>query len=203
MEKISLTLIRHGATGFNLEHRYLSRTDEGLAEEGVRALLLRKEVYNSLSPGRLYSGPMLRCRQTAEILFPGRECHLVPEWTEMDFGSFEGKNYRELNKDAAYQSWIDSGGTAPFPEGEGQPEFIARTMRGFYNMLSEMGAAEIVAVVHGGTIMALVSTIFGGNYFDYQVENGEGFRCCFLCQDRARIMEIRTAGIRPVELRRI
>ena len=30
-------------------------------------------------------------------------------------------------------------------------------------------------IVHGGTIMALLSQLYGGSYFDYQVPNGRGY----------------------------
>ena len=33
------------------------------------------------------------------------------------------------------------------------------------------------AVVHGGTIMAILSSFYGGDYFDHQVKNGGGYRC--------------------------
>jgi len=58
------------------------------------------------------------------------DSHFVPEWTEMDFGAFEGHNYQELSGDPAYQRWIDSGGTLPFPEGESREEFIRRSVAG-------------------------------------------------------------------------
>ena len=32
-------------------------------------------------------------------------------------------------------------------------------------------------VVHGGTIMSLLSRYYGGEYFDYQVSNGGGYLC--------------------------
>lgn len=49
----------------------------------------------------------------------------------MDFGAFEGHNYQELSGDPAYQRWIDSGGTLPFPEGESREEFIRRNVAGY------------------------------------------------------------------------
>ena len=33
----------------------------------------------------------------------------------------------------------------------------------------------VAAVVHGGTIMAVLSSLTGGEYFDFQVKNGEGY----------------------------
>lgn len=205
--EVELTLIRHGATVSNLEHRYLGKTEEPLAQEGRQTLLARKERHVYPCPRYLFTGPMQRCRQTAELLFPKREIQVIGEWTEMDFGVFEGKNYDELKKDAGYQTWIDSKGTLPFPEGESREEFTARTKKGFWRMITllekeetavpgECGPenkkrkTEAAAVVHGGTIMALCSAFSGGEYFDYQVKNGEGCRCLFLCrEENARLME--------------
>ena len=36
---------------------------------------------------------------------------------------------------------------------------------------------NIAAVVHGGTIMAVCSSFTDGEYFDFQIGNGEGYRC--------------------------
>lgn len=181
--KIRLSLIRHGATKSNQEHRYLGRADEALAEEGIKYLIQKKESGKLPSPECVFTGPMLRCRQTAEILFPKVKKCVISDWTEMDFGLFEGKNYEELAGNAFYQKWIDSGGVLPFPEGESREAFVKRTMGGFDKMISllrEQGGLtdnrEIAAVVHGGTIMALCSSLFGGDYFDYQAGCGEGFR---------------------------
>ena len=66
----------------------------------------------------VFVSPMLRCRQTAEILFPQIPQIEIDPWREMDFGEFEGKNYAQLNGDLRYQAWIDSGGTLAFPGGE-------------------------------------------------------------------------------------
>lgn len=183
--KVTLSLLRHGATPANREHRYLGKTDEALSEEGRAELLLKKK---EIPAELLLVSPMLRCRQTAEILFWGRAQVQIPEWTEMDFGRFEGKNYRELNGDPDYQAWIDSGGTLPFPGGESREAFIRRTSLGFARALSYLRAENTMesatelraaAVVHGGTIMALCSSFSEGAYFDFQVKNGEGYVCRF------------------------
>ena len=183
--KVTLSLLRHGATPANREHRYQGKTDEALSEEGRAELLLKKK---EIPAELLLVSPMLRCRQTAEILFPGRAQVQILEWTEMDFGRFEGKNYRELNGDPDYQAWIDSGGTLPFPGGESREAFIRRTTLGFARVLSYLRAENTMesameiraaAVVHGGTIMALCSSFSEGAYFDFQVKNGEGYVCLF------------------------
>ena len=136
--EIRLTLIRHGATLSNKEGRYLGKTDEALSPEGIG--MLKKAVTGGNYPTAdlLFSGPMKRCLETAQILYPGQTPIFVPEWTEMDFGAFEGHNYQELSGDPAYQRWIDSGGTLPFPEGESREEFIHRNVAGYEKMLYYM-----------------------------------------------------------------
>ena len=187
--QIELYLIRHGATKANREHRYLGRTEEPLSEEGREALkaFQKKGIYpDPASLQALFVSPMERCRETAELLFGDCEQHMIPEFREMDFGLFEGKNYQDLRGNAQYQAWIDSNGTLPFPKGESREDFIARCRRGFEEMLRIVTAEgisrneerkNIAAVVHGGTIMAVCSSFTDGEYFDFQIGNGEGYRC--------------------------
>ena len=125
----------------------------------------------------VFVSPMLRCRQTAEILFPQIPQIEIDPWREMDFGEFEGKNYAQLNGDPRYQAWIDSGGTLAFPGGESREAFIARCVDGMELVMEQIRQEPlpVVAVVHGGTIMALLSHYCGGDYFSYQVKNAEGY----------------------------
>lgn len=189
--KINLTLIRHGKTPSNREHRYLGVTEEALSGEGRKQLEILAEKDILKKTWLLFISPMLRCQESAGILFPGRKAYPIEEWREMNFGAYEGKNYEDLKNDSYYQKWIDSNGTLPFPEGESQQEYIKRCHRGLLtatkiiqkeiaeNQMTESQPRNITAVVHGGTIMALLHILAGGNYFDYQVKNGGGY-CCKL-----------------------
>lgn len=126
------------------------------------------------------ASPMRRCLETAQILFPGSDPLIIPEFREIDFGSFEGRTAKDLAGDAAYQSWIDSGGRLPFPGGESREAYIHRVCKGFERLCETLfhnSVAEAALVVHGGTIMAVLSSYFGGDYFDYQCPNGGGYTC--------------------------
>ena len=136
--EIRLTLIRHGATLSNKEGRYLGKTDEALSPDGIGALEKSVADRNYPTADVLFSGPMKRCLETVAILYPGQTPIVIPEWTEMDFGAFEGHNYQELSGNPAYQRWIDSGGTLPFPEGESREEFIRRSVAGYEKMVYHM-----------------------------------------------------------------
>ncbi len=193
--QIELIMIRHGATKANEEHRYLGNTDESLSVKGITTL--QKEKNNGTYPviDKLFASPMKRCIQTAEILYPDIQPVIVPNWKEMDFGDFEGKNYQDLQEDRRYQKWIDSNGTLPFPNGESRENFIKRSKQGLYAMCKELSKTVRSAdmkhvvtgmIVHGGTIMALLSSFYGGEYFDHQTATGKGY-CCKLCCDREHI----------------
>ena len=126
----------------------------------------------------LFSSPMLRCLQTKDILYPDTRAILLPEWKEIDFGRFEEKNYQDLNGDPDYQRWIDSGGVTAFPGGESRDEFVKRSMAGLewcIECMEDYKQKSAVCIVHGGTIMAIMSSLTGGDYYDYQVKNGQGY----------------------------
>lgn len=178
--EIEIDWIRHGLTQSNEEHRYLGKTDEGLSERGKEQLLGkgREDVI-----GMLVSSPMKRCVETANLLYGRMPDLIIPEWTEIDFGAFEGRNAAELQEHAEYQRWIDSGGRNPFPEGESREAYTRRCMKGLRRLLSTLSweqkeageMQKITAVVHGGTMMAVLSSLTGRDYFDFQTGNGAGY----------------------------
>jgi cobalt-precorrin-5B (C1)-methyltransferase len=171
-------LIRHGSTAGNLEHRYVGTTDEPLTEEAVQDLRLLRGRYPV--PERVIASPMERCRQSAHLLFPEREAQVLPGLQECDFGEFEYRNYKELQGNDAYQSWIDSGGTLAFPGGESREAFIDRCAAAFAQGCREAmedNCDSVAFVVHGGTIMAVLDrySVPHGDYFSWQASNGAGF----------------------------
>lgn len=184
IKTIKCIFIRHGITASNREHRYLGKTDEPLDEAGIQQIkqVAGSGIYDRAKNIKIYSSPLCRCIQTAKIIFPDVEPKLVEDFSEMDFGEFELKNYEELSSDTryrdTYQAWIDSGGTLAFPGGESREEFIERCVRGFEQTIAALeGNDTAVFVVHGGTIMAIMSHYCGGDYFDYQVKTGCGYSC--------------------------
>ena len=56
-------------------------------------------------------------------------------------------------------------------------------MKGFCQMLTDLCEKsdqkqpeyQVMAVVHGGTIMAVLSELTGMEYYDFQVKNGEAY----------------------------
>lgn len=175
---MKIMLIRHGKTAGNLEKRYIGRTDEPLCAAGISALSHIRYPACDI----LVSSPMQRCLQTAKYLFPAQKIQIYDALRECDFGDFEGKNYAELNGNPQYQKWIDSGGTMPFPNGESPAEFRARCCEAFRQTVTEFADADSIAfVVHGGTIMAILSQFAfpHRDYYDWMTDNAHGWKCTF------------------------
>lgn len=171
MEK-TITLIRHGKTPGNYEKRYIGITDEPLSVDGEKEIISRHYPKCDI----VFSSPLRRCIRTAELIYPEYKPVIIEELRETDFGIFEGKNYIELAETKEYIDWIESGGTAPFPNGESRDEASSRTMIGFEKLIKLSGDCKNISVVcHGGTIMAILSSLFEGDYYSYHVENGEGY----------------------------
>ena len=186
-EEIACVILRHGKTDYNELGKYLGQCDLPLSPKGEEELWKKKATL-CLPPAEVcVCSPLLRCRQTAKRLWPDAELFVVEDFREIDFGRWEGKTYRELSSredtKEEYQAWIDSGGENAFPDGESRAEFIRRVQNGWDFFVRELqygktfeGVSRIGYVVHGGTIMALLSWLFGGDYYDYRVENADGYR---------------------------
>ena len=173
---MTVELIRHGETALQREHRYQGRLDVPLSPEGREAL---KPAHQC--PPRVYVSRLLRARETAALLFPGAEQVVVPGLEEMDFGRFEGKNYRELSTDPAYQSWVDGLCLGSCPGGESKEDFCRRVCNAFVRLLElarRRGEPSVTIVAHGGTQMAVMERFARPqrDYFDWRLESGQGYR---------------------------
>ena len=96
---MELIFIRHGRTPGNKEMRYIGRTDESILPESAAELRERALRGEYGHPGILFVSPMRRCIETAGIIYPEMEMHIIRDFRECDFGSFEGRNYSELDGD--------------------------------------------------------------------------------------------------------
>ncbi|MCI9392071.1 MAG: histidine phosphatase family protein [Oscillospiraceae bacterium] len=172
---MTIYLIRHGQTRGNLERRYMGVTDQPLCPQGRAALA----DWRGPEAEAVYVSPLLRCRETAALLYPGAAQTVVPGLRETDFGAFEGRTYEELQDSPAYRAWLDSAGQAAPPGGESKEQVRRRVLAAFRAVTAGHAPGERLAlVVHGGTIMTLLEALEpGGQFYRWQAPNGGGFRC--------------------------
>ncbi len=171
---IDIFFIRHGATEGNLRRRYIGRTDEPLCEAGIAQVKALQK--RGLSVDRLFVSPMLRTRQTADILFPKMHYTVVDGLIETDFGRFEGKSADKLSGDPAYQAWVDAMCLTPIPEGESVTDFKTRCCEAFAETIKNVpDGSRVGFVVHGGVIMAIMEAYARPkkDFYAYHIGNGE------------------------------
>jgi len=175
---MELILIRHSITQGNLEHRFIGVIDSPIIPAGEE--LARKISPTLPAVDHVYRSPMLRCRQTADLLWPlHKEQTVIAELRETDFGPFEGKNHEELKDDPLYQQWITTADFANLPVGESPEACAKRAAAGLSALLSHAKAhrfSRVGVVTHGGTLMALLSTLVDdSDYYLWRCQNCGGF----------------------------
>lgn len=173
---LTFVFIRHGQTPGNAQGRYIGITDEPLSQAG------RDQCARLKAPDveRVYVSPMLRCRETASIVYPAHSPIVLENMREYDFGAFENKNYDELCGREDYRAWIGSRGHGNPTDGEDWRVFRCRSCRAFLSAARECardGLNSAAFVVHGGTIMAILER-FGRPrraFHDWQTQNACGW----------------------------
>lgn len=106
MKTFKLHLIRHGMTAGNLQGLYIgSGTDLPLCDEGRAQLAELKERFAYPQVDTVFSSPLLRAVETANILFPGAAHQFtVHDLREAGFGKFEGRPVKDLVHDEDFKN---------------------------------------------------------------------------------------------------
>jgi Fructose-2,6-bisphosphatase len=166
---MKITFIRHFKTNGNIEKRYVGTTDEDIISQELKIKYPKAEM--------VFTSPLKRCLQTARVIYGDMPICIEENLREMNFGEFEYKNYEELKENKNYLCWLDSGGKIPFPKGENPEDFIKRSVAGFFKCIAKAQDCEkITFVIHGGSIMAILSQLTENrSFYDFQSKNGCGF----------------------------
>lgn len=210
---VKVKIIRHGKTLLNEKRCYIGITDEPLSDAGREEVIKLRNNLVSDKTDIVFSSPMKRSLETAEILFPEARLITIDEFREMNFGSFEGKNYDELKDNPYYRKWIDESRGLPKEEldsiyknlmpadeasvvlPEDNNEFRIRVLSGFKRIIAGTNGRDIMVIAHGGTIMALASLCSENDYYKYMVKNAEGIEATVVYTDNDGDIEISRVSI--------
>ena len=108
----------------------------------------------------VFTSPMKRATETAEILFPGVRQIELDDLREMAFGKFEGRAVQELVKDPEFAQWMDPTSRTVPAGAEDRQMFFNRTSSMLMKMFEYMlrtDTEEAACVTHGGVIMNMLS----------------------------------------------
>lgn len=180
MKGYRISVIRHGMTEANENGIYIGKTDLPLSAKGAADLAAKMDEFDYPSVHRVYTSPLLRCRETADILFPETEIVPVDDFRELDLGEFEGKTVDELIKRDDYKAWLKGGKDVRPPKGESLEEMTARTYTGLHNVIMDMmesGLTHGALITHAGSISNMLAGFGLPKYSPSQIntEPGGGF----------------------------
>jgi alpha-ribazole phosphatase len=112
-----------------------------------------------LAVDHVVASPLRRAQRTAELLFPGFELSIVPEFVERGLGEWEQKYWAEVEAgwpELAAQASTDWFATTP-PGGERWAHFAARVESGWRKMPRE-GTTAVVAHIGVNAVLAHLAT---------------------------------------------
>ena len=175
---VLLTLVRHGETLANRERRYISDSDVSLSREGIDNLRARCAAGYYPAVDRIVASPMLRCLETATVIFQRDPDLVLPELKERAFGPWEGLRHVDLQEDESYQTWIESAGNVSPPGVESEKSFAERityALRAVLEFARRECALKLAVVTHGGVIMEIMRRAEGSSssLYDFQLSVGD------------------------------
>ena len=161
-----LYIIRHGKTDWNLAHKLQGRTDIPLNEEGRQMAREAAEAYRNVHFDVCYCSPLVRARETAEILLKGRSVPIIADdrLAEMCFGEYEGAEYSfSANESPINTLFHDPENYRGAGSAETLDELFARTgsfLKEVAYPLVEQGK-DVLIVGHGAMNSSIVCQVRG------------------------------------------
>ncbi|MBQ6260780.1 MAG: histidine phosphatase family protein [Firmicutes bacterium] len=89
-------IVRHGKTELNRANVLQGRSDHPLNEEGIKQAEEASERFRSVRFDHVFTSPLIRAVQTAEIVAPYARPSVDERLIEMDYGPYEGTDLNSL-----------------------------------------------------------------------------------------------------------
>jgi len=163
---VKLLLARHAESAWNAERRFQGRTDVGLSDMGREQAAALARALAGGRVGAIYSSPLVRARETAEIVARerGLTVTLVDELRELSLGAWEGRTVDDVlaTEADAYRLWRERPYDCPPPDGE-HIEDVARRVLPVMELIvsSHADGQEALVVSHGGVISVFLCHLLG------------------------------------------
>lgn len=179
VRRLAVTFLRHGMTKWNEESRYLGWSDLPLSEAGkekVRLLSIPR-----IKPNLIITSSLLRCIETANLLYENIPMQIDENLKEIHFGDWEGRTYEQLKDVPSYKHWLEHPNEFAPEHGETLPFFQQRVLRAWQDLIEEQNeaeATELVFIVHGGVIRYLLTELTKNlhSFWEWDVRFHQAFR---------------------------
>jgi broad specificity phosphatase PhoE len=128
----------------------------GLSEKGRAEIAAVAERLADGKIDAIYSSPLQRTRETAEILADrlGLPIRYRDDVIELDFGEWTGLTADEIRRDERWQMWSNCRSIAAIPGGESWRQVQDRVVAALFDLQRLHPAGNVVVVSHGDVIRA-------------------------------------------------
>jgi probable phosphoglycerate mutase len=162
----TVLFIRHGLTA--VTGPILAGWTPGihLDERGRAQAAALGERLHAVPLAAVVTSPLERCRETAAVMLEDRspvpELHQDERLGEVRYGSWTGRELKDLRKEPLWRVVQTHPSAATFPDGEGLAAMAARAVEAVHAWNARLGPDATYAVVsHGDVIKALVADALG------------------------------------------
>jgi broad specificity phosphatase PhoE len=152
-------LVRHGETDWNRSGRIMGSRPVPLNQNGLTQAARLALQLTALPAPVLYSSPVVRARQTADILASALHVPAIeePGLSEIGVGVWEGRYWNEFDGDPARVDFYRLPQEARPPGGETLGEVQQRAVAAVERARSRMTAGSPVFVSHADVIRTIVA----------------------------------------------
>ena len=177
----NLYLVRHGQTDWTLENRIQGQNELPLNEIGKEQSEKVSQELRHLNPAAIYSSPMLRAKQMAEIIAMGHPCEIFIEenLNEGTFGSIEGMTKAEFKvkfqEDLIQLHRMDADTRLRHklvPEADSILEIAERTIPCLKDIAAKHPDQSVIIVTHGWLMRSLLVVLNQNDDRSTFVSNG-------------------------------
>lgn len=158
-------LLRHGPTAWNREKRIQGTTDIPLDPAFDPTPWL--QALDAHGPwDRVVTSPLSRARETAGLLFPGRELEIAAGLMEQDWGDWTGMTVAGLRRDfpGRIEAQEDRAWDFTPPGGESRREVLDRVLAAIAGAVRGRDGERILLVTHLGVIKIVLNHLLGSPF---------------------------------------
>jgi broad specificity phosphatase PhoE len=155
----TILLVRHGETDWNRSGRIMGTRPVPLNQTGLTQAARLALGLTALKTPALYSSPVLRARQTADVLAETLRVPVVEEagLSEIGVGEWEGRHWNDFEGDPARVNFYRAPEEARPPGGETLAEVQRRAVAAVERVLRQTGQRPAIFVTHADVIRAIVA----------------------------------------------
>ena len=171
-----LILVRHGQTEMNAQSLYFGKLNPPLNDLGINQAYQAKEKLLNIDYDYdiIYSSPLERARQTAEICnYLDKKIIFDTNLEEINFGIFEGLNFKQISEKypnevkKMKEDWKNFN----YITGESPNQMFQRAISFLKNL--DFSKNNLI-VAHWGIINCIISYFISGNldsYWKFKIQN--------------------------------